>query len=437
MKRKVLIITYYWPPAGGAGVQRWLKFTKYLRHFNWEPIIYTSKNPNYPNIDKSLLDEVPENLTVIKNEIWEPYRIYRFFTNRSDKQNITTSFTSEKKSNVFVENLSNWIRSNFFIPDARKFWIKPSVRFLNRYLRENNINVIITTGPPHSLHLIGLNLKKLLNIKWVADFRDPWTNIDYFHELRLTFASRNKHHRLEKKVLMNSDMTLVVGNQMKKEFIDIGAKDVEIITNGFDHSDVNKYKDVDLDEKFSMSHIGIFMRNRNPQILWAALNQLVNENSEFKKDLEIKLIGNVDYEVIKSIRSNALESHLRKFDYMPHDEIIKFQKSSQVLLLLINKSRNAKGMLTGKFFEYLASGRPILAVGPPDGDAAKMLNETGAGVISDFDDIETLKENIMTYYSLYKKNNLYNKTRNINKYSRENLTEQLSMVLNNLIQENK
>ena len=189
---RVLIISYYWPPSGGAGVQRWLKFSKYLRDFGWEPVIYTPENPESPDVDKSLLKDIPPGIEVIKKQIWEPYDAYKRFIGQKKDEKIQAGFLSEKKRNPLFENISVWIRGNFFIPDARRFWIKPSIRFLIKYLAAHPVNAIVSTGPPHSMHLIALGLKKKLNIPWLADFRDPWTTIDFYHQLHLTRQADKK-----------------------------------------------------------------------------------------------------------------------------------------------------------------------------------------------------------------------------------------------------
>jgi len=194
--KKALIITYYWPPSGGAGVQRWLKFVKYLREFGWEPIVYTPENPEFPEIDESLYSDIPENLTVIKTPIREPYTAYKKFIGRTKKEKINAGFLSEKKRNPFLENISVWIRGNFFIPDARLLWIKPSVKFLLKYLTGNPVDIIISTGPPHSMHIIAMKLNESLKLPWVADFRDPWTNIDFYKDLKLTSWADSRHHNM-------------------------------------------------------------------------------------------------------------------------------------------------------------------------------------------------------------------------------------------------
>jgi glycosyltransferase involved in cell wall biosynthesis len=430
--KKVLIITYYWPPGGGAGVQRWLKFVKYLREFGWEPIIYTPENGEMPVIDHSLEADVPENLEVIKQPIWEPYNVYKRFIGQKKEEKINTGFLSERKKPKFSEKVSVWIRGNYFIPDARKYWIKPSAKFLSKYLRENPVDAIVSTGPPHSMHLIALKLKKRFNIPWLVDFRDPWTNIDFYEDLMLTKRSDRKHRRQERAVLENADCTITIGKTLGEELKALGAKRLEVITNGFDDSDVAS-DNVQMDKKFSIAHIGTLVKSRNPETLWKVLEEMVNENEVFANDLEIKLVGKVDVYVMGAIQNHQLEKFLQKIDYLEHDEVTKFQRHSQVLLLLVNNTKNAKGILTGKFFEYLSARRPILAIGPEDGDLAEILKEVNAGEVCGFDDKQTLKAVIQKYYSKYKQKQLQSESVAIEIYSRRHLTKRLAVLLDELM----
>lgn len=429
--KKVLIITYYWPPSGGAGVQRWLKFVKYLRDFGWEPIVYTPENPEYPSEDFSFEKDIPENLQVIKTPIWEPYDIYRNLTGKKGKK-INAGFISENKKSGWKDKLSIWIRGNFLIPDPRRFWIKPSIQYLSKFLQENRVDAVVTTGPPHSMHMIGLGLKKKNpQLKWVADFRDPWTNIDFYKDLNLTSISDKIHHRMEQQVVQNADCVVVVSNDMVREFSQHNPKKLELITNGYDDSDVENV-DVEIDTDFSLSHIGTLNAARNPKSLWKVLGEMVRNDVMFRKNLKIQLIGKVDFSVLEELEKNGLNDNLIKIDYLSHNEAIKKQQSSQILLLLINNSQNAKGVLTGKFFEYLSSGRPIFAVGPSDGDVADVLEETHSGQIADFDDEETMKRIILEFYDEYKKGKLSVSAKSIEKYSRKELTRQLAILLNKL-----
>jgi hypothetical protein len=427
--KKVLIITYYWIPSGGAGVQRWVKFAKYLRQFGWEPIIYTPQNPEYPSIDHSFEKDIPADIKVIKTPIWEPYNVYRNLTGKKN-QAINAGFISENKKQGWKDKLSIWIRGNFLIPDPRRFWIKPSVRFLNDYLKDNPVDAVITTGPPHSMHLIGMGLKKnFSSLPWVADFRDPWTNIDFYRDLNLNWFADKIHHKLERKVLQKADAVLVVSRGMEEEFAPMKPKKLQVITNGYDESDV-QVGTLALDAKFSISHIGTLNAARNPRTVWKVLSEICAENIDFKKDLQIQLVGKVDFSVLEDIQRYGLQEQLLKIDYLSHSEAIAKQNTSQVLMLLINQSGNAKGILTGKFFEYLAAKRPILAVGPTDGDAAVVLNETGAGVMVDFADEQATKTAILNYYNLYKNAALIVQSESVERFSRRSLTGELVGLLN-------
>lgn len=430
--KKVLIITYYWPPAGGAGVQRWLKFVKYMRNFGWEPVVYTALNGEMPVIDHSLEKDIPENLTVLKTPIWEPYSIYKRFIGRKKDDRINAAFLNENKKTGLAERISVWLRGNFFIPDARRFWIRPSVAYLNNYLRENDIHHVISSGPPHSMHLIALGLKRRHPaLRWIADFRDPWTNIDFYEKLMLTSLADKKHHRLELEVLREADRVISIGERMSNEFVEMYRKSggkatskFSVITNGFDADDVAPA--VEKDRKFSLAHIGTLVKDRNPDVLWQVLARLVKVNPAFAEQLEIKLVGKVDIFVKEQIVAYGLERFVRRIDYLPHDEVILEQARSQVLLLLVNNTKNAKGILTGKFFEYMASGAPILVIGPPDGDLAAILKKTQTGLISHFDDVVQLERNILSYF---KGENPVPDRGEVVGYSRSELTRALCLLL--------
>lgn len=428
-RKRVLIVTYYWVPSGGAGVQRWLKFSKYLRDYGWEPVIYTPENPEFPSIDHSFEKDMVADMEIIKTPIWEPYNIYRKLFGKKNEP-IPAGFISENKKSGWKEKLSIWIRGNFLIPDPRRFWVRPSIAFLHQYLKKNPVDAIVTTGPPHSMHLIGRGLKKQNpKLRWLADFRDPWTNIDFYKDLRLSKWADRLHHKLERNVIREADAVVVVSKGMAEEYSTLKTKNLHVIPNGFDSTDTEG-DSPGLDEKFSLSHIGTLNGARNPKNLWKALAELTEELPELKSDLEIQLIGKTDYSVLESIAEHGLSNQLRKIDYIAHREAIAKQQSSQILLLLINNSDNAKGILTGKFFEYLAARRPILGVGPSDGDAAEVLKSTKAGQMIDFEDVESFKTKIMEYYKLYKQKSLMLDTAEIEKYSRKSLTQDLSEILN-------
>lgn len=430
--KKALIITYYWPPSGGGGVQRWLKFVKYLRGFGWEPIIFTPENPEMPAVDESLLDEIPEGITLLQNKIWEPYAYYKKFTGRKSEDKIQTAFLNEKKQkSSLVENLSVWIRGNLFIPDARKFWVKPSVKFISAYLKENPVDVVVTTGPPHSAHLIGLALQKKHNIRWLADFRDPWTNIDYYKDLKLGKRADAKHHKFEEKVLQSADAITVISPGMERDFQSLHPRKYFVIPNGFDAADMTGLIEIEPEkEKFVIAHIGSLTKTRNPVHLWEALQQLILEDGDFAGLLEIRNVGKMDVSITEALHKAGLGKYLKNTDYLPHNEVLLEQRKASVLLLLINNTPNAKLILTGKLFEYLAAQRPIICIGPEDGDAAEVIRETGAGNVFGFSDVEGVKEMLRKSFLKFKTQSLVVKSASINKYERKNLTKRMAQAMN-------
>lgn len=403
-------------------MQRWLKFVKYLPDFGIQPVVYTVDNPDYALKDDSLVGEVSKSVEVIKKKIFEPNSLLKPFENK--QKHSSAGFLDEDPG--FIDRFLRYVRANYLIPDARKFWIRPSIKQLAQVIKNKEIDLVITTGPPHSCHLIGLGLKKTCGIKWVSDFRDPWTQIDYFKSLPLSDASLKKHKELEKKVLENSDAVIVVGKSMKEEFEGCQTP-VHVITNGYDGEDLSEKQE--LDQEFSISHIGLMNADRNPKTLWKVLSDMLKESEEFARDLRIKLIGDYASEVQNSIYDFGLENHVDWIGYLPHQEAKKYQKSSQLLLISVNRVPSAKMILTGKLFEYLQSRRPILGIGPVNGDLGEVLRRTDAGTVVDFDDADQLKKELETFYTEYKAGRLKSRSKEVDLYHRKNLTACLAEIL--------
>jgi len=429
--RKVLIITYYWPRSGGAGVQRWLKFSKYLRDFGWEPVIYTPENPEAPATDFSLLNEIPEGIEIVKTPIWEPYAFYKKLVGMKKGEKVNAGFLNEKKNPGLAEGFSTWIRGNFFIPDARKFWIRPSVKFLLKYLENNHVDAIISTGPPHSMHLIALGIKKKLNIPWLADFRDPWTQIDFYHQLHLSKIADSKHKRLEKSVLAGADKVTTVSKNWSNDLKALYPRNIDLVTNGFDPEDfINQASEPD--KKFTLTHIGSLNKDRNPNFLWSTLKEICTENSSFENDLELNFIGKTDMAVFEQLEKDGLSAKATKIGYMQHKEVITEAARSQVLMLLINNTPNMAGIIPGKIFEYLASNRPILCIAPENGDSANIIKESGAGYVVDFGNSALLKKVLLEMYAKFKNGDLSVSIGAINQFSRRTLTGSIADLLNSI-----
>lgn len=436
-KKKVLIITYYWPPSGGSGVQRWLKFVKYLPKNGWIPYVYTPENPSFNVKDESLLKDIPNEAIVIKRKIWEPYSLLNIFKSKNLKNSNVSMGSARNKSLKF--KLAMWIRTNFFFPDPRLFWVKPSYKFLKKYIIEENISHIVTSGPPHSLHLIGKKLKtKFKNkITWITDFRDPWSQIYYKDDILMSTFIKKRLLKLEKKTIQQCDLLITVSNSLKKEFIELGAdkNKAHVITNGYDNSDlsIEELKQEKENNKFTLTYVGTLPEFSNPEILWDVLKKLKESNFINEDNFELKFIGNINQIVKDCLTKNKLDSIVDFKGVIPHGEISKHFYSSNILLLLIPNTQNSKGILTGKLFEYLASKKQILAFGNPDGDVQKILDKTNSGKVFSYVQNSSNENNLINFIkssfkieSELKKVNIVE----IEKYSRENLTQELATLLN-------
>jgi glycosyltransferase involved in cell wall biosynthesis len=425
--KKVLIITYYWPPAGGPGVQRWLKFVKYLPDFGIEPIVYCPDNPNYPFTDTSLVSDIDSDLTVLNTPIREPYKWAQLFS-KSKTANLSKGLISNQKKQSVLEKLLLFVRGNFFIPDARISWVRPSISFLSDYILTHKIDTIVTTGPPHSLHLIGLQLKQKHSIKWMADFRDPWTQIGYHKKLKLSSFAQKKHKRLEAAVLQTADELLVTSLKTKTLFSELTSTPISVLTNGFDFEISSG---TPLDSKFTLSHIGSLFEGRNPSVLWKVLSDLINESEDFAAAFQLNLIGSVSKEVMGAICSFGLESYVCNTGYIPHSDVLESQKKTQLLLLIEEDSKETEYIIPGKLFEYMASKRPIIAIGPQASDIEKILNQTQAGTYFRYDEGAALRTLLLQHFEAYKLQKLNVDSIGLEAYSRKSLTQQLAQKLLN------
>lgn len=421
--QKILVIAYYWPPAGGPGVQRWLKFVKYLPEFGYEPVVYVPENPSYPITDRNLEKEIPTNVQFLKQPIKEPYGWAGLLSKKKTKT-ISSGIIQDKNPSL-AERILLWIRGNFFIPDARKGWVKPSIHFLAKVIADEGIQTIITTGPPHSLHLMGLGLKRKYDVQWITDFRDPWTSIGYHKKLRLTPWAAKRHKLLEKEVLVSADKIVVTSQTTRKEFEAITPKPIKVITNGFDANLSPK----ELDQDFTISHLGSLLTGRNPLGLWQAIKELVAENDSFKALLKIKLAGVISTEVQKSLQSFGLDTFVQQLGYLPHDQVTEIMQSSQVLLLLEIDSEETKGIIPGKLFEYLNAKRPILSIGPKDWEAGSMVEESKAGKFLQHSDVALLKTVLLDWFNQSQEGKLECHSEGIEQYHRRVLTESLAKFI--------
>ena len=406
--------------------------SKYLSEFGWRLIIFTPSNAEMPVVDTSLVRDVADQHQILNHPIWEPYSWYKLLTGRKSGDTVYSGFISENGRQSVMEKISIWLRGNLFVPDPRKFWVRPSVHYLRQYLATNPVDAIISTGPPHSVHLIANQLAASIGMPWIADFRDPWTGIDYYPELKLTAYANWKHHRLEKQVLTSADRVVTVSPSWASDLGLISGRSIKVIYNGFDPDDYSTQAPA-LDQLFTINHFGSMNRDRNPRALWQALAILRQQGHPLIESLRVNLIGSVDYEVTRVVHQLGLEDLVSIQDHIAHDRAIKRMRSSQLLLLAINRTENARGVIPGKFFEYLGTERPILLLGPPNGDAAKILIQANSGRVADFDDTDTLVDALTDFYRAYLEGRLALVSRGFSEYSRRELAGQYCQLLDKLI----
>ena len=426
--KKVLIVTYYFPPAGGPGIQRVLKFVKYLPAFGWEPVVLTVEKGDYPALDDSLLREVPDSVPVYRSRILEPYDLYRRFTHRRSDERVPVAVLAQHENLSLSERIARFVRANLFIPDGRVGWIPFAVKEGVRAIRREGIDVIFTSSPPQTVQLIGMCLKQKTRLPWVADFRDPWTDIDYYSGLKRWEVSESFDRILERKVLRKADTILSIGPHIIRSLKNKqSSATFKVIYNGYDEDDFRALDRSTTSEKFRITHIGNAGPARNPEILFHTLGNMVRTNPGLSSDLELCFIGNTDRSVIDTAEQYNLESCVKLIPYMPHNEAIACLLRSAVLLLIINRVKGNRGILTGKLFDYIGSGKPVIAIGPIDGDAATVIRETSVGQTIDYSDPKGCESLLQNYYDLWKSGKL-GSTRNdaTRKYERRYLTQQLA-----------
>ena len=428
--KKVLIVTYYWPPAGGAGVQRVLKFVKYLPQFGWEPIILTVEKPDSPVEDTSLLKDITEGTRVYKTKSLEPFELYKKFIGKEKSSKIPSDVLVSKKNLSTKDKISNWIRLNVFIPDAKIGWKHYAVNKGLEIIEAENIDLIFTTSPPHTVQLIGRSLANKSGLKWIADFRDPWMEMIHYQANNRSKLAVSLESKIEKSILRNADRIITVSNEIKKLFNSKTENiKVEVIPNGYDETDVNIDFTPPVKSDFVISYTGIISETKIPFALLRAVKKLKEEGFA---NIKIIFAGKVPDEFNDAILSLKLEKNYQFKGYLSHRESVQLLLESDILLLIIDDIPNNKGILTGKLFEYLGTKRPIFAIGPVDGDANEVIKTSNSGEMVDYSDDEGAYNLLKKMYKEWEENSA-SYSYDVEPFSRKNLTKQLAEVFEETI----
>ena len=430
--KKILVITYYWPPSGGAGVQRSLKFVKYLPAFGIEPIVITV-DPNqatYPILDETLLKEVKEDVRVISTRSFEPLKILSAL---KGKETIPHGgFANNNKESITQKTL-RFIRGNFFLPDARLGWVRFAVKAASEIIEKEKVDTIFISSPPHSSQLIGMELKKKFKIHWIADMRDPWTDIYYYHDLLHTQYAAKRDAVYERQVLENADAVISVSDPINKLFLaksdKLKSEKFHVIPNGFDRDDFQLSNQM-VSKKFQLTYVGTMADNYRPLTLFKAIKRLVDEFSLDKDSIAITMVGSSETTLTSILQETELVKLTEFIAHVDHSAAIEFMQKADVLLLIIPDVENNEGILTGKLFEYLGAGKPIIGLGPAKGKAASIIEECSAGKLVERNEMEELYLYLKEIYLLKTENKKFNVNSNaVENYSRENLTKKLADLI--------
>jgi len=400
--KKVLIIAYYFPPSGGSGVQRTLKFVKYLQEFGWEPVVLTARNADYPAIDETLFSEIPKGIKIYRSKIIEPYKLYRRLTGKADGEStdIATLTLDEAQKQKISEQIAEWVRSAFFVPDARIGWYLFASALGKKIIKREKIDIIYSSAPPYTTHLIGLKLHRYSGIPWVADFRDSWIGWLSTPQWRPKI-SRAIEMRMEKSVLQNADKILTVSGGVQEDLLsrheNLRDDRWQLLANGYDADDFANVKAMHRDERLTITYTGSLYGNRNPEYLVRALESIHAENPHLLQKLLIRFVGRVGEPIAKRMKSSPVHFVFKIIPYVTHAESLDYLLSGDISLLIIDDAPANRGILTGKLFEYIGAGKPILALAP-EGDAAELIRSHNLGRVISPKNVAEIKNAILAFW---------------------------------------
>jgi glycosyltransferase involved in cell wall biosynthesis len=447
VNKKLIIVSYYWPPSGGIGVHRSLKFAKYLRDFGWEPVVVAPDNAQYAVFDESNFKHVPTDLEVHRVPITEPFEIFKKLSGRKPDESPNPVYVRNRKRSR-MDELAIWIRGNLFIPDARALWIGPAVKKISKYIRnEGNVDAIFSDGPPHTNTRIAFHIAKKFSLPWLADFQDPWTQVDYYKLLKISRFADRIHRRMEQDVFRQADKITIASPSWARDLEEIGAKDVDVLYYGYDEDDFSNTGDSSkrekelsfLKDRFVINHAGLLGMDRFPGVFLEVLAEIASENKKFSDQLLLYFPGEVDYSIREYIDKLGLKNNALFPGHISKELAVESMKLSDLLLLPLNKAENVKGRLPGKLYEYLRSYTRVLALGPPDSDVNSILEKTQCGKCLDYDDRIQIKSFLEDLYKNFSEGRIQG---NISKeeigfFDVKNQTSILAEHLNKIIDERK
>lgn len=437
MRKQVLIITYYWPPAGGIAVQRITKFCKYLNQFGWNPIVLTVENGNYENIDHSLENDIKHVSKVYRTISYEPHLLYNC---------INSIFKKNKKSNTEpktfqqsrLNTIAEYIRLNLFIPDTRIGWLLNAYHQGKQIIRQHKPELIFSTAPPYTPHLVAMKLHKFSNIPWIADFRDPWVESTLYNTVNRLKPVIAANRYLERKVLNKATALTFTGTQLRDLYLTKIDKNIwnkaHVITNGYDPEDFENIKGSEThSNKFHITYFGSLYQRRYSALVFTVIGDLIRENQDIAHNLCMRFIGSVDPTLQQKITNLIPIENVEYIPYVPYKESLSVLFQPQILLLIIDQVAHNETITLGKIFDYLPTGNPIMGVGPTNGDTAKMLNSTSAGVVYDYKDYQNVKNYILAKFSKWKKSDLKPRDVDLLDLQRNQLTRKLAVVFDNML----
>lgn len=436
--KTVLIISYYFPPSGGPGVQRVLKFVKYLPAFGWRPLVLTVENGDFPARDESLLQEISPDVRVYRTKIFEPYAWYRKLTGRPagapvDVENIPQG----SRTRSIMERMAGLVRETFFIPDARIGWFATAVPEAMRIIRTEGIDAIYTSSPPYTAAVIGAEVKRRTGLPWIAGFRDPWTG---FLSAPDRWAIPDAVDRwLEKRAFTEADLIDCAWQGIIDDFaakFPYGNHHKCVhLPNGFDPDD---YPAVErpANDRFTLTYTGSMYGKRNPATLLRAVESAVATGEVDPGKVRLKFIGRFGSDVKEMLRLSAVASSVEQVDYVPHQESVRQLLLADMLLLVVDESKDSRTIVPGKVFEYLGARRPILALTDPEGAAAAIVRATNSGTVVANQDVDGIRRAFVECY----RNFIYNvsgppsNAEAVRAYERREVTRRLAELLAYVVQ---